>query len=455
MSLEVANRPTINSDSNAVRLAERVVEAYERQEEDVYLLPKTGFNVRDQVQQLKRDFIQGKLQGENTADIVDGWLQKTSQDIQGFKVEYLCEGPLFPIVLDYANVDGKKRVVAPLYNGKLLVDTVSPKERKGSVARSVKEVENFLLEAAVGRMAVMTSPDGWSGLTDPQGNKIKYPDAQTYVWQKQEDGSIRGFTVKTDMTLKQNEELLEQLGISKEQLGYRLQDGEWKDQLGIEDRLSTIVESVAYLRPGASIEDIVARIKQIKKSEVAFTDTKGESRTFTEIFQTLKNPQNLWTLDEQTQKLVETFNIYVQRQLRSGYITEEVMENIETALGMTILDLAGRINPSVQTQKLNSAPPQMILSMVQAIGGCNGGGIDSANSGNSGNVIVNGITPRNGEVCVEIRCRRPGCGWKASESDAKEIAEGKLKSCPKEVRDANGKVVLDKNGKPKLCEWKP
>ena len=91
------------------------------QQKPWYLLPETGFNVRLQIDQLERDLEHGRKLGETTEEILQESFQKIEQDIQGFKVEYLCEGLVLPIVLDTDVVDGQKRVIAPLYNSKLLI----------------------------------------------------------------------------------------------------------------------------------------------------------------------------------------------------------------------------------------------------------------------------------------------------------------------------------------------
>lgn len=390
--------------ADAERLIEEVQVAKERREQSMYLLPRTGFDVRGQIDLLENNLQEGKERGESTERTLNGSLEQIGQDVQGFKLEYLTEGPLFPIVLGYKDVGGQRRVSAPLYNDKLLVDTVSDKERKGSVKRVAMQLEEELLAADEGTFFA-PSPAGWSGLKDPNGNKITYPDAQTYMWQKQKDGSIRGFTIKTNMTLSQNEELLERFGVSKAELGYRNSREGMVDTLSSEDRVSTIAGKLVRVDQGKNIEDIISIIQEIKGSPVAFRDTTGKERTFYEIFTSLKNPQLLWTLDETTRKLVDTFSIFVRQQLRNGRMTPEIRENIETALGMTILKIASLINPEVtqkqQDEQYGMQIMSLVLAQVQQIGGCNGGGMITGGVEMTSGIFVGTLAPRNAEVRPE------------------------------------------------------
>ncbi len=262
-----------------------------------YKLEGTGFNVPLQVNQLSNDLKTGLREGRRFNDVYEGAFQKIEQDIQGFKTEYLCEGLLFPIVLDKKVVDGQERIVCPLYNDKLLVDTTTEQERHGSVKNSLINVEKFLLQASPGSVAVMSSPEGWSGF-----NGINYEDSQTYIWQVQKDGRVRGFTVRTDMTLEENKRLLIALGVDEEKLR-----GETE-----REKIVNIVSNPIFLdarKNGKNweIEDVVGVIKYVKGSDVAY-----KNKEFSQIYESLKNPEHLWTLDETTKSLTDNLKDYIR-----------------------------------------------------------------------------------------------------------------------------------------------
>lgn len=364
--------------------------------EKFYKLEGTGFNIPLQVNQFASDLQAGLREGKRFNEVYDGSFQKIEQDIQGFKTEYLLEGLLFPIVLDKKVVNGTERVVAPLYNDKLLVDTTTEQERNGSVKNSLVKVENFLLTASPGSIAVMSSPDGWSGF-----NGIEYQDTQTYVWQVQKDGNVRGFTIRTDMTLAQNKKLLIGLGVDEGRL-----NGKNK-----EEEIANIVSNPVFLDSREKgkdweIEDMVDVIRYVKGSEVAY---KGKK--FDEIYATLKNPDHLWTLDNATKNLTDNLKEYIRMRFLGGGIRRE---EVEAALGMTILMLAQKIRGSSEEKYQKIAPNTVdyasfgkILADLRSLPGCNGGGKKFGS-------IIDSVTPRLAKTPGEqewFNC--PKCGYQA------------------------------------------
>jgi len=360
-------------------MAERTLTdiSFTSEESNWYLLPQTGFNVTLQVDRFEKDIKSGNS--------LDQAFQKIEQDIQGFKTEYLCEGLLFPIVLDKQIVNGRQRIVAPLYGNQLLVEAVSEKERRGAIKKSVEDVEEFLISAPQGSMALLTNPDGWSGYSG-----ITYQDTQTHLWRVMEDGKPMGFTVRTDMTLAQNQKLLEYFGKELIKRG------------STEDQLVEIVSTPMFIRsyPGQKqwqFEDLVDIIKYTKGSDVAY-----KNRPFSEIYQQLQNPQKLWTLDTTTQKLTNELKAFIQGRLAGESYKRQ---DLEIALGITILKLVQAIRqpqlnyPSARTSyQLDIHPKQALagyrttLSIVQMLPGCNGGG--GLNQGAEVFVFAGSLIPR-------------------------------------------------------------
>jgi hypothetical protein len=381
-----------------VYYAESIKTDWIKEEKEWYLLPGTGFDVEKQVDLFSRSIRDGLGKGESHERIVDNWLDQTEQDIQGFKIEYLCEGLLFPIVLEKKVQDGKEQIVAPLYGDKRLLDTVSEEERNGSVKKTIEKVENFLLEAPAGSVALMTSPPGWSGFEG-----ITYPDTQTYIWQVQEDGNIRGFTVRTDMDHEQNKQLLETFGMKKENL----------NSSNEHEELTNIVSHPVFLsgeEKKCEIEDVVDVIQKIK-GENAYKD-----RGFDEVYSQLENPEQLWTLDNTTRELVTQFREYVWDQIQNG--TGDRKKNIQKMLGVTVLKLAEKIRkiPSQHEELtvensdifwMDERRYQGALQNIQQLGGCNGGGSDGRS------VMINSVTPRFGVISTEnkktLSCTCPFC----------------------------------------------
>ncbi|HMS22290.1 MAG TPA: hypothetical protein PKA38_00850 [Candidatus Levybacteria bacterium] len=358
-------------------------------EEDLYGLKDTGFQVKTQIDLLLENYKNG-IPLSNS-------FQQLEQDIQGFKTEYLVELPVFPIVLEKALYKGEMRLVGKLYGGKPVVDATDDKERHGAVKKSIKKIEEKLIDAPAGTMAVMTSPKGWSGYEG-----ITYPDSQTYCFEVQEDGGIRGFTLKTDMSLSQNKELLMNLGVPK---------NDFKEEKDAISSIKEVVSNVAFIpsENGKKIEDIVQIIKHIKGDESAYKDSSGKSRTFNEMINHLKNPEHLWTLDSKTRRLIDDFREYASYR----FATKDSLlrQDLGTGLGYTVLKLMHEIRmPQIKGKYMEKGkvydPAQKVvvpfnardtLENLKKIGGCAGGG-NKNKIGDPVKQIINSITPRLGST---------------------------------------------------------
>lgn len=407
----------IEPNSSFGQEVELLKQSCTREQRPWYLLPQTGFDVRLQIDQFEKDLKQGQARGKSAVEILDESFAKIEQDIQGFKLEYLCEGLLFPIVLDKKIVNGRPRLVAPLYGDKLLIDTVSSQERRGAVKQALKSVEAFLTSAPPGSIAVMTSPAGASGFEG-----ITYLDTQTYIWQVQTD-RIRGFTVRTDMSLSQNRQLLTALG----------KDIAVTDNPN--DQIVEIVASPVFIRHSIgqkawAAEDVVDIIRHIKKSNFAY-----KNRPFDEIYQQLDDPQNLWTLDETTKRLTDELKTFFLQQIENGQYSRQ---DLEITIGTTILKLAKatRGKPPADTSNNHYRytsipvfnPYQAILEEVQRLPGCNGGGGATVDS--SYYIFSGTLLPRHAQYSLAsektLNCKCPFCNQQV---DAL-ITGGKI-ICPK------------------------
>lgn len=393
-----------------------------------YLLPNTGFNVALQVNQFMADL----QKSGNNREAFNSDFQKVEQDILGFKTEYLCEGLLFPIVLKRQIVGGEEKIVGGLYADKPLENTVDSQERHGTVKNSVIKVADFLKTAPRSSIAVLTSPEGWSGLTGPNGRAINYADSQTYIWRVMEDGTPMGFTVRTDMNLEQSKKLLIHFG---------------KDPQNLQDQhsdISQITNAPVFLPalPGANtwqFEDVVNVIKTVKGSPFAY-----KNRSFDEVYNSLQNPEALWTLDETTKELTDQLKSFLQEKLELGTLTRQ---DVEIAIGATVLKLAAKIRPQFHSShnaehkvdpsiRINLNAPIFgaekpmfrpihpwdylaLLKDVQKLPGCNGGGDE--------NTMFNGtISARYALAEKTLNCKCPFCNMQVDAI----ISMGKI-ICPK------------------------
>lgn len=322
-----------------------------------WLLPGTGFDIRGQVNKLIR-----------SGDI-EQFLKDTQEDIKHFCLEYPLQRLVFPIFLDISKKDGQDKLTTPRYGNQVYTDIISEQERAGSVKQSVASIENFLLDAEEGSMAVFISPPGWSGLNNRQGGEIVFLDNQTYIFKKTKNG-VEGRTIRTDLSLEESEEFLERL----ESLNVDPQTFQTK-----EDRIVNVVSSPAFFSGGENTFEAVADlIKKVKRSNFAY-----KNRGFDEIYHDLSLGDKLIDQNSQINQFVEPllaqFRAFV---LREGKVLTEVsLDRIEAELGKTILRIHEALkigNPKkeaverlvyISDDRLRRAHTELML-----MPGCNGGG---------------------------------------------------------------------------------
>lgn len=374
-------------------------------EEDLYLLRDTGFQVKSQVDLL--------ISNHKTGVPLSESLLQLEQDIQGFKTEYIVELPVFPILLEKSQYEGREHIVGSFYAGKPLGDATSADEREGVVKESALKIEEMLLNASPGDVIVWTSPDGWSGYQKKDdrleplnshdvnyghAQEIEYPDSQTYVYEVKENGVIRSFTIKTHMTLSQNQQLLVDLG--------ELEDT-FKDKVDQKTDIKRTVGSVVLIdsKNKESVESIVDKIQQkMGDTEVAYPDTTGKARTFTEIRSILKDPEFLWKLDATIREYVDPLKDYVT-EIFANYNEKDSRTDLETALGLTVLKITNEFRPPKErhvdlkpgevhrTNEVRTEfDPRATLTELKKVGGCAGGG----DNGSKIKTLVESLSPRLG-----------------------------------------------------------
>lgn len=393
-------------------LQHEIDEIIQRGETGMYLLPGTGFQVKSQIDLLIENY-------ENNIPLSSS-LQQLEQDVQGFKIEYLTELPVFPILLEKKNEAGRRFLTGKLYGGRSFADGISENERDGVVKKSAQKIEEILLDAAPGTMVVMTSPKGWSGyqsrdnrleklnpLDTAQGlaAEIRYPDSQTYCYQVMPDGSIKGFTLKTDMTLSQNKKLLMEL---------RGQTDVFEEVVDFKTDIKWVVENVVVIDPEKkeSIEGIAQKIQEIKGLPVAYRDSTGTSRYFSEMIDLLQHPEDLWTLDEAVKSEVDPLLAYVSKRITDSDTQKRT--DLETALGLVILKIMDKVRPRKKdtemkqgtplapsrAQEFSPLSPQDRLEELQRIGGCAGGGNNKNKFVDPIKQVINSLTPRLGSKSI-------------------------------------------------------
>ena len=320
-------------------------------------LPGTGFWINTQIELLK-------------SERKDVWLDQTEEDVKGFSLEYLAQGLTFPIFYSIEEVDGQERVVAPLYGDKLMVDTVSEEERGGLVKQTLlSKIEPYLLNSVDGSIAIMTSPSGVSGLTDPSGKEVIFPDSQTYILQKK-GKEVTGFTIRTDFSEDEHREFINGLGGSLE--ANPIAEDILRKPIYIDGKNNNM-----------EISDVVFSMQKTRR-ETSGNIFAYKNRLWDEVYLDLLRRNELWRFDERTKSLFDNFRDYVS----FNHLSEE---ELKEALAVTILKIAESLRPGEEYRRQENISMGFILEEVQKLPGCAGGGMSLNSSG-----LIESLTPRVG-----------------------------------------------------------
>ncbi len=357
------------------------------EEELLFLLPHTGFNVELQVNKLETALNSG-LDREK---IISDWEKQTREDVWGFWLEYLKKEHLLPINMELKN----GAFVANKYGGQTCLEITSPIERDGSVKKSVKKMQDFLAAAPAGSVAILTSPPGWSNLLDSKGKLIPpYPDTQTYVFYLNPQKKLEALTVVSDFSLEDNETFLSNLTDFKPNL-YQTE----------KERIIKVTSSPVLMSPPKgfffNLEGIIRSFDQINPD--AFNLSKALS--------SLEKLDAKREIDSEISEIIDQIGEY----LKTGFDPEnpDCFEYLKRILGKVILDMTSfyletvlpeNYYPEIEDERVNRKQIyEEALAYLQTIGGCGGGGLkaDSIETPFGPRAIAEGKTgpPRFCDTC--------------------------------------------------------
>lgn len=388
-----------------------------------------GFSMRTQMALLK---------DPNDTKAVAEWTQETKQDLFGFKLEVLSNHLVYPCKYERSSTD-PTRLESRDYSNKDITETVSDKERNGSVKESMKAMKDYFLSENTpdGSIAVMASPLGNSGLKTDKGQNIDYPDSYFFIMQKEGD-TVVNYTVKTDFSTEESREVIYQL------TGIKLTPA-----APLEDYTRTI----ATINPGQddrirSVSDVVRILQTVRPSHAFKDDQKNSPIGWNEVYRDIALGDNLYKFNNKTMEVIKKFEAYCLRGrhtkldfqkaiagsilLMSALFIAEEGQNTVTQIPMTQnewssvpVDLATQYLPGFIGQSYGS-----VLERVSERPGCAGGG-KKVTVETVGGVRMGQVNRANNEVlgqCQKIRCGN--CSWEANDDEAEKITKGTLTKCP-------------------------
>lgn len=388
--------------------SEQVIDLF-TESERVYLLPQTGFEMKNQIDMWTRTINQSIRKGVPPREIIQDLVDRNAEDMGRFVEEYIYQNLALNIPVKFGQVGGEKRFVPKNYGCGLYLDTITDQEREGATKSSIAKVEKFLTKAPIGSMAIVASPSGWSGMLHANGTMMYHGDSQTYIFRVNEDGALEAVTLRTDMTLEENEQLVEEL----ESLGGN--NVQFDQELEEQERIKNVVSSAVLLRGNQvnmTFEEVIDAIERVKGSPNAFegSEKRGiEPRTFAEMVSTLSKLEDQPKLRERANELIKAHTATMQEEVLN--LSPESLKQMAISIGKVILrilreesdpdsgdigsaiPLARDVSYLTQPEKYVYRQDEEALMQLQQIGGCAGGACNISAQGGL-NLIAGLPAPR-------------------------------------------------------------
>ncbi len=364
-------------------------------------------------------------------DEVAAWTQKTKQDLLGFKLEYLSDHIVYPCKYERSTSD-PTRLENQLYGNADMVETVSEKERNGSVVRGLHDMKSFFLDEDTpdGAIAVMTSPVGPSGLQTDDGKAISYPDSYFFIMQKQGE-TVNNYTLKTNFSIPECREAL-----------FRLTGKRLSPTAPLEE----YVQTIAKIKPGdhgalPTVSDIVGVLELVRPEYAFKPEGKEEKTPWRDVYADILQGEQLYAFNQKTQDIIEEFEAY---GLEGGHSKED----LQKAVAATILRMSkvffvdeqksqpttGDLHADTWTDVRATTPISTFGGALDAASerpGCAGGGSTSSSA-------VNSITPRlgtsNSDEYGDLSFNCPHCGSTNTRPSGEFIENCTNDDCGKSVR---------------------
>jgi hypothetical protein len=380
-------------------------------EEEHFLLRDTGFEVTLQIGTYLQIYNAGIVEGKTIEEINSEFRQKTTQDLLGFYLEYLAREPVLPIEVDIVESDRKRNVVSTKYGGRPLSEVISDREREGAIKSAIEKLSSLLLNAPANSIYVITSPSGWSGLIDENGQELKFPESQTYLYRVDENGELEAITVRTNMSLEEHERFITRLSENIHQT---------PDGLSTKERIKKVTSTVSFL-PNSQFSDVLKVMQEVKQSNTAWVDkSTGKRITFDDIRDAIKNKDQLLDLDKRIQLIIDNFCRFTENL---GEVTTDSIKDLAIQIGKTVMEMSWAMNQLNNTQTISPYSDlesqidyQLQAQVVQQFTGC---------------VAVGSIL----ETPLGIRKLCCTCPYCNNEVEA-EIHDGKI-HCPKCGKSVN------------------
>lgn len=280
-------------------------------EEKVFLLQGTGFNMTNQIDQWIKEF---NIYDPESKKIL---VEKIMSDVTGFYHEYLSKRDIFPFDLEFKTDSGGEKIVYASKYHQPLENITDGNERDGKLLEGIKVAIELMKNAEPNTVVFLTSPSGWSGLSTGE-----HPDSQTYVYWITHNGDLNAMTLRTDIDLQSSEKLV---GINAQNISTRER---------IKDIVSTPIEIQVVEDGFIEVLDIIEEASNQK-----FPKLRNEIEN-RDIYRSLTGEE-----DVEIKLILDQLQEFIIAEINGN--DDKTIKNLALAIGKSILDMQHAVNKRV------------------------------------------------------------------------------------------------------------
>lgn len=331
-----------------------------------------GFSLMDEVNAFKRNYQKGLEQGKSRWEAFEDAWKEDEENLKTWKREYVHGDNVFVGHYLLGEFDGQKRILDQ--SGFPVADKIKSQERKGQVLKSWLEGEKGLINGKEVDMWIVISPEGPTGLPDPNNKNALIDFPETYVQVAiRQDREIKFVTFRTNLNIPESRRLLIKLVNTFNSETTMPHFGS-----SILDEVSNIIGTGIYISSDHSrLKDNA--LMQLAQQITSVKENAFGEKSLDQIQAQLENAENNFRLDSICQGYLDELKkcMYDQKEyLDNDFVLRRIEKEIQKTVIKIMLSAKGR-SATGANGSLSEHDIKWGLQQMQSFKGCAGSGSKS------------------------------------------------------------------------------
>lgn len=293
-------------------------------------LQRAGWDSFTEIKRFIGDINLGLINGLALSQAVAFSTRILTDHLRFYDAEFTRQEPVLPHHNYLGSWQGEKRWLGN--NGRPVVYGIDKTERMGAGRREAEKTEKLLLEAENNSFVVSMSAEGPSGYLDENGSDTPHLNTQTRVEWKDQDGTLKGITLVTDLTIDQAERVMADLG---EPTVLTKREDRMQRAVNLLENPATPSLPERYKNPFEYVFDKILAIRG--EGDIRLRQKNGsiEVRPVAGIRQKIANFESLLDLNETKERLLNEFEEFIladYQKVNSHAFQQEIINLAEKAV---------------------------------------------------------------------------------------------------------------------------